>query len=170
MKKRELAGWIGLAALGVFLIALCAVVGWSLMPRERRLPLGSQVEFPVDEPQARALDPGIYVFIVNLRGELIAWDANAPVTKGIRCLYKWVPTNHDFEDPCSGNKWCLDGTVADVRYGPVRTLDHYRLEVDSNGNVSLYPDRKILGTPAPENTPGPVSSDGLGGISYCSPE
>ena len=167
MRKRELASWVGLAALGVFLIALCAVVGWSILPRERRLPLGTQAEFPVDKPQARALDPGIHVFVVNLHGQLIAWDSKAPVTKGTRCNYKWVPTNHRFEDPCSGNKWCLDGTVADDRYGPVRTLDQYRVEVDSNGNVWLHPDQIVLGTPAPENTPGPRIQDGVGAYYDC---
>ena len=149
MKKRELASWVGLAALGVFLIAVCGVVGWAIMPRERRLLLGAQAEFAVDKPQARALDPGIHLFVVNLRGQVIAWDAKAPVTKGTRCNYKWVPTNNRFEDPCSGSKWCLDGTVADDRYGPVRTLDQYRIKVDGSGNVWLYPGQKIQGQLVP---------------------
>jgi hypothetical protein len=167
MKRRELAGWIGLATLGVALLALCAVVGWSLLPRERLLPLGLESSFPLDQPQPRALERGIRVFVVNLNGQLIAWDAQAPVSRGTRCFYKWVPTNHRFEDPCSGSKWCLDGTVADDRYGPVRTLDQFRLTVDRAGNVWLDPDKKLLGTPAVENTHGAPTPDGAGGFHFC---
>jgi hypothetical protein len=168
LNRRELAGWIGLATLAIAVMAACAVVGWSLLPRERRLALGAQSLFPVDRPETRAVDPGIHVFVVNLRGQLFAWDMNAPVEKGTRCFYKWVPTNHRFEDPCSGDKWCLDGTVADDRNGPARTLDSYRLTVDANGIVWLYPDQLILGTPAPANTPGPPPPDVQGGFYYCS--
>ena len=54
MKRRELAGWIGLATLGVAMIALCAVVGWPLVPRERRLPLGTPA--PENTPAPRIVD------------------------------------------------------------------------------------------------------------------
>src|SRR5258707_13830824 len=103
MKKRELARWVGLAALGVFLVALCGFVGWSLLPRERLLPLGPQSGFPTDRPEYRALDPGIYIFVVNLRGELFAWDSNAPVAQPSSCIRR-VPTNFRFEDPPTAGK------------------------------------------------------------------
>src|SRR5258707_4782201 len=98
MKKRELARWVGLAALGVFLVALCGFVGWSLLPRERLLPLGPQSGFPTDRPEYRALDPGIYIFVVNLRGELFAWDANAPVDQPFSRI-SWGPTTFRVDDP-----------------------------------------------------------------------
>ena len=151
MKRRELASWIGLATLAVAMLAVCGVVGWSLLPRERRLSLGPQTSFPTDQPKFLALDPSIYIFVVNLDGELVAWNAVAPTEGGYH--YKWVPTNHRFEDPASGDKWCLDGTVVDQRFTPARTLDQYRLEVDQAGNVWLYPNQKILGTPAADAEP-----------------
>ena len=157
MKKRELAAWVGIAALGVFVLTVCGVVGWALVPRERRLSLGPRSSFPIDRPEYRALDTQVHVFVVNLHGELIAWDASAAVDRPCS-LIKWVPANHRFEDPCTAGKWCLDGTVADSRIAPgsaIRRLDRYRLEVDEAGNVWLYPDQKTLGTPVATATPLP---------------
>jgi hypothetical protein len=151
VKRRELAAWVGLAALGVFLMALCAVVGWSMLPREQLLPLGPQTNFPIDEPEYRAVDTQIHIFVINLHGELIAWDASAAVDQPCS-LIKWVPTNNRFEDPCTAGKWCLDGAVADSWISPgsaIRTLDRFRLEVDRDGNVWLNPDQKIQGQPVP---------------------
>ena len=150
MKRREFLSCLGLGVLAATIIAFCVVVFYAVLPRETRLPLGPQTAFLPDQPVHLALDSRTDVFVVNLDGQLIAWDANSPVTGFTRCYYKWVPTNHRFEDPCSGDKWCLDGAVADNRITPARTLDRYKLDVDGDGSVWLHPDQIISGTPFPD--------------------
>ena len=149
MKTRELAGWMWIAALCGTMTAIGAAVFWAAIPRERVIPLGYKSDFPIGQPVYRALDPDIVIYLVNLDGQLIAWDGHPPLAQPCS-LIKWVPTTNRFEDPCSGDKWCLDGTIADSRYAVARTLDRYLLEVDHNNRVWLHTSQKIRGTSGPD--------------------
>jgi hypothetical protein len=127
----------------------CAALTWAAIPREPAFDLGPAADFPLGQPARRAVTNGVEVYLVSMNGTPTAWDARAPLA-GTRCLYRWVPTNTRFEDPCSGNKWCLDGTIADDRAGAERTLDAYVLTVDDHGHVWLRPGRLATGTPMPD--------------------
>ena len=150
LTRRERLAYVFLAALAASALLICAGLGWAAVPRERRVRLGTVEEFPEGKPAHFALAEYPPVYGVRLAGTPVAWDARAPVEgRSTRCRFVWVPTNNRFEDPCSGNKWCLDGTIADNRYGPSRTLDRYALIVDPDGQVWLRPDRVVLGSPQP---------------------
>ena len=159
-RGRTVLPWFWLSVALAAAVLICAALVWAAVPRQPRLALGPLRDLPTHQPEYRPLADNVAVYAVNLDGTPVAWDARAPVT-GNRCRYRWVPTNNRFEDPCSGNKWCLDGTVADDRYGPVRTLDRYEVEVDRDGQVWLRPGRQATGTPAtpPQGKP-----------YYCEPE
>ena len=144
-KGREIIGWIGLVTVCLTALVMCAALTWAAIPRERGLELGSVSDLPTGQPEHRALAIGT-IYLVNLNGTPIAWEARAPV-EGTRCIIRWVPTTTRFEDPCSGNKWCLDGTMADNTYGADRTLDRYVLEVDADGTVWLQPLKQATGVP-----------------------
>jgi hypothetical protein len=87
----------------------------------------------------------------------------ATLATGTRCLIRWVPINNRFEDPCSGNKWCLDGTIADNRNGAERMLDRYRVDMD--GTVWLRPEQLATGMPMMTDVP-----ESFGSYAYqCDP-
>lgn len=134
-----------LAALAVAAGLLCAGAFWFALPREAAIRLGHISDFAPGPPHYRALRSDLAVFLVNRNGQLIAWDAR-PRVAGM-CRIRWVGINNRFEDPCTGAKWCIDGSIADDRFGARQTLGQYTLEIEEGGEVFLHPSQKISGRP-----------------------
>jgi|DewCreStandDraft_5_1066085.scaffolds.fasta_scaffold00322_28 hypothetical protein len=151
MNRQEALACSCLAGMILALCALVAVSLWFALPREEVFSLGRVTDFPPGAPQYRVLRSDLAVYVVNLNGQLLAWDAQATAQYPYSCRIKWVALNNRFEDPCSGAKWCADGALADLRFaGYARSLDLYPLEITVEGEVLLHPFRKVPGTPLPE--------------------
>lgn len=146
---KEGLGCLWLATLAVAACAVCAVSVWFALPREPVIYLGQLEDFPPNQPVHRVLDADLAVYVVNLEGQLIAWDTQ-PALPRVCSRIKWITASNRFEDPCSGAKWCLDGTIADTRFVDVRSLDRYALEVTGDGAVYLHRFEKIAGSPLQE--------------------
>lgn len=136
------------------LAAAAAVALFFALPREPVYRLGRLEAFLGGPPRYLALEPDLSVYVVDLGGRLVVWDAKAPV-QGPRCIVRWVPFHHRFEDPCTGGKWCLDGRIADPTLPGIRELDALEVRVTENGEVRLYPWRRTPGPPLEETTPVP---------------
>lgn len=96
------------------------------------------------EPMLRDVDSDLAVYLVQIDGEIRAWDASSPIS---RCTFVWVAINRRFEDPCSGAKWCIDGTIVDRRHKDATTLRSYETELNSVGEILVYPLKRIAGDP-----------------------
>jgi hypothetical protein len=149
MNRNEGLAYSCLAGIGLALCALAAFSMWFALPREPVYILGHVGDFPPGEPQLRGLRPDLAVYVVNLDGRLLAWDAKPPLPQPCARI-RWVEYSNRFEDPCSGAKWCADGSWADPRFTYARSLDLYPLEITDGGDVLLHAFRKIEGIPMPE--------------------
>lgn len=151
MGRKEGMACSCLASIGLAVCVLAAFSLWFALPREEVFLLGRVADFPPGAPHYRALQPTLAVYVVNLDGQLLAWDAQATAQYPYSCRIKWVALNNRFEDPCSGAKWCADGALADLRFAASATsLNLYPLEITGEGEVWLHPFRKVEGTPLPE--------------------
>ncbi len=144
--KQETLIYFWFATLGVLTLLLVALSWRFVMPATPRLYVGVIAEFPPGQPQLRNLTSDLAVYVVNRNEALWAWDAT-PAMPQPCARYQWVAANNRFEDPCSGGKWCIDGSIAEVRLLDAHTLTRYELDIDINGEVYLLPWRKIVGAP-----------------------
>ncbi|MBE2239583.1 MAG: hypothetical protein IAE81_17470 [Caldilineaceae bacterium] len=134
-----------LAALLILLALLGMLLVRFLWPAPARYDLGTVAALRARAPQRRDLADGLVVYLVDLDGELVAWDALPPLPNGCGPL-RWVASNNRFEEPCVGGKWCADGSIADVRFPDARTLTRYALAIE-DGHVYLNPQRREEGEP-----------------------
>lgn len=95
-------------------------------------------------PILRTVDRDIKVYLVRFDSALRAWDTSAPLSG---CRFVWEAFKRRFEDPCSGAKWCINGTIADLRFKDTTTLRGYEIELTAEGQVRVYPLKPIAGTP-----------------------
>jgi hypothetical protein len=145
ISPRESLGCLWLATIGLTVCLGFGLFVWFVQPQEPVILLGQLNDFQPNQPVYQALSTDLAVYVVNLDGQLLAWDAWPALPK--RCSrIEWVPFNHRFEDPCSAGKWCLDDTIADPRLDQVRSLDRYEVKITNAGEVWLYPVQKIEGT------------------------
>ncbi len=126
------------------IVSVAAVSYWYLRPHEEPVPVANDTDVETRVPLFRAIDDDLAIYIVRFDGELRAWDAASPVSN---CRFSWVAINRRFEDPCSGAKWCIDGTIADRRFKDATSLQSYEIDVHSNGQILVYPLRAIAGEP-----------------------
>ncbi len=132
------------AAFIALIVSVAAVSYWYLRPHEEPVSVANVTDLEASDPLFRAIDADIAVYIVQFDGELRAWDAVSPVSK---CRFSWVDINRRFEDPCSGAKWCIDGTIADRRFRNATSLQSYEIDIHSNGQIVVYPLKVIAGEP-----------------------
>ncbi len=144
LSRREFLYILWAAAFIVLIVSVAAVSYWYLRPHEEPVPVANVTDLESSDPLFRAIDDDLAVYIVRFDGEPRAWDAVSPVSK---CRFSWVVINHRFEDPCSGAKWCVDGTIADRRFRDATSLQSYEIEVHSDGQILVYPLKKIAGEP-----------------------
>jgi len=146
MNRREAALWVFLAGALMALLGLIVMVAIFANPQPPVVELGLLADFQAGAPPTPVVAGNRQLFVVNLDGELIVFDAHDTHSK-IHCLIKWVPSNGRFEDPCGGSKFEIDGTWIE---GPApRGLDRYPVAIDSAGAVTVNLWNLIEGDPRP---------------------
>ncbi len=128
----------------VLIVSVAAVSYWYLRPHEEPVPVANIADLEPGDPILRDVDSDLAVYLVQIDGEIRAWDASSPIS---RCTFVWVTFNRRFIDPCSGAKWCVDGTIADRRFKDATSLQSYDIDVRSNGQILVYPLKIIAGEP-----------------------
>ncbi len=144
LSRREFLYILWAAAFIALIVSVAAVSYWYLRPHEEPVPVANVTDLEASDPLFRAIDADLAVYIVQFDGELRALDAVSPVSN---CRFSWVPINRRFEDPCSGAKWCIDGTIADRRFKDATSLQSYEIDVHSNGQILVYPLKVTGGEP-----------------------
>lgn len=133
------------AAAAVILIVLALVISfYFIRPRQQPVAVANLADVEPGKPLFHPVDRNLAIYLVRTQDRLQVWDAVAPNSG---CRIVWVAFNSRFEDPCSGAKWCADGTHADLRHGEATTLRRYEHEVTPEGEILVYPLRKIDGEP-----------------------
>lgn len=112
LTRREFLYALWAAAFLTLMVGVIAVSYLYLRPHTEPVSVGNVADLEADDPLFSAVDADRAVYVVQLDGEIKAWDASSPVSG---CRFSWVAFNHRFEEPCSGAKWCIDGTIADRR-------------------------------------------------------
>lgn len=126
------------------IVAIAAVTFIFLRPDPSPLAIAPIESIKDGAPELFVLDPPIEVYLLTLAGEVQAFSARSP-TSGCRLV--WVGINNRFEDPCSGAKWCIDGSVADRRFRNATALNRFKTELAPNGQILIYPLASIEGEP-----------------------
>ncbi len=139
--------WAG-AAIAVLGSAI-GISYWYLQPARDPVPLGHIAEVSRKLPLYLPISSDLAVYLVELDGEYFAWDAISPRSK---CRFSWVSINNRFEDPCSGEKWCMDGTIADRRFRDATTLFMYEIDILADGQMMLHPWNRVQGEPLPADS------------------
>lgn len=156
MTRREFLYYIWASSMALFTAELGGGILWFAVPRFAAGEFGGVFELdisvvpPADSGPA-SFDAGRF-WLVNIGPNNIerqytqnpALQADYPQVQGVKalykvcvhlgCLYKWVPTNDQFECPCHGSKYLPTGVRVD---GPARrNLDVFVVEaIDANGAV-----------------------------------
>ena len=148
LNKREFL-YLLLSIVG--LLAACAAAAasiWFFLPRSPDLVVVSVDELTSSAPVYVSIQPGLSVYAVKVDGGVAIWDAASPVSG---CRVHWVKLEGRFEDPCSGAKWCLDGSIADHRFREATTLTYYPAELSRDGDVLINPLELRHGSPLPQS-------------------
>lgn len=147
------------------LIVLLAAVSFRfLLPHREPVRVASLGDLAEGKPLFRPIDRDLAVYLVRLGDKIQAWDAIVPISG---CRIRWVAFNNRFEDPCSGAKWCIDGTFADLRHEEATTLRRYEVAVTDGGEIFIDPLSRIDGEPFPEELRVPYQRPFSGAIIDC---
>src|SRR5574341_1979576 len=113
--RREFAYYIFGAASCLMLLLLAGIVLWAALPKPQVFDLGPLESFRSDGPTRKliTLNDGstLPLWVVHAEEKWSAFRGRIRTGSAWNCEYKWVPTNHRFEDPCSGFKWALSGEL-----------------------------------------------------------
>jgi len=149
-------GW-GAALVLTIAISVTSVV-WFALPTPEKFDLGAVEEFGADPaPRYAKNNTGqtILLWVKHVDNEWYVFDAHA----GWNCLYKWVPTNNRFEDPCSGYKWSNTGRLLTYFHKPpptqaqqLRDLDQYAMFIEA-GHLWVKLDQMLRGEQRAEPLP-----------------
>jgi hypothetical protein len=134
--------WAG--SLVILILAVSGVSYWYSRPRLRPVSVANIEDLEISVPALRAVNRDVDVYLVRFDNDLRAWDAFSPLSG---CRFVWVAFNRRFEDPCSGAKWCIDGTIADLRFKDATTLRGYDTDLTPEGQIRVYPLKSIAGEP-----------------------
>jgi len=141
--RREAALWLFLAGGLLALMGLLTALTIYSYPRAPGITVGKLSDFPTGAEPKLVTANGMRFVVVNLNGELIVYDAHD--THTFHCIIKWIPSEHHFEDPCSGSRFAINGTFIS---GPApRDLDRYATTIDAGGNINVLLWKVYLGKP-----------------------
>lgn len=138
--------WI--SSLIITLMSFVVTALWYAYPGVPYASIGSIDDYPPSQgPYWVEINDEQYIWVVNTGKELIMFNRRTPHVWG--CMYKWVTSNKRFEDPCSGAKFSLMGTLID---GPgMRSLDRYAYRI-VGGKIQVETWRILEGAPRSEDT------------------
>ncbi len=165
ISRREL---LFLILAGTFLLfGLTVAVGslWFLLPGAAAgsavTQIGRETEFPPAPDPYRWQDKetGLVIWIVSRPDGLTLFDGRTPndywqATHGHRCLFTWNRTAAEFQDPCSGDHFDLDGVLVWVspqagERAARRYLDRYKVQIAADGVIRVDLNRPLPGIPVP---------------------
>ena len=156
MTRREFLYYIWAASMALFATELGGGILWFSVPRFAAGEFGGVFELDIAAVPSPDSGPVSYdagrFWLVNIGPNNIErqytqnpeLETDYPQTPGVKalykicvhlgCLYKWVPTNDQFECPCHGSKYLPTGVRVD---GPARrNLDVFVVEaLDASGRV-----------------------------------
>jgi hypothetical protein len=144
LTRREFLYWLWAGSLIVLIVAVIGVSYWYSLPRSRPISVANIEDLEVGVPVLRGVNGDVDIYLVRFDNDFRAWDAFSSLSG---CRYVWVAFNRRFEDPCSGAKWCADGTIADRRFKDATTLRGYQTDFTSEGQIRVYPLKSIAGVP-----------------------
>jgi len=145
VNRRELLMTSFLATVVLFAVGLIVALVWLLLPYKPLTTVGHVEDFPPAERPYNVTNDEIPIWLVNTGNEIFAFSKRTPDPEPWDCNYAWTLANGRFEDPCSGSKFALDGTLLE---GPAtRSLDRYEVTVLRNGRIHVSFDELILGQP-----------------------
>jgi cytochrome b6-f complex iron-sulfur subunit len=144
--RREFLNYAFGASIALILAGSCGGLVWFL--QRQRIAYGektglylidpSHVPQPGDAPLAVEND---LAWLVNIDGGLVAFSGICP-REG--CHFRWAHWNHQFECPCCGSKFQIDGTYIE---GPAkRSLDRLIVRINTQRGTITTPDD---GSPVP---------------------
>ena len=142
--RREFLYVLWAGALTAFIAGIVAITYWYVRPHARAVSVANVLDLEAGSPILRDVGGDLVVYLVRINGEIRAWDAASPLS---RCRLIWVGFNQRFEDPCSGAKWCIDGSIADRRFRDATTLVGYETNLSSDGQVLVNSLKAIAGQP-----------------------
>ena len=146
LSRREFLNILWVIAFILLIITCVGVSYWYIIPRAEPVQVANIANLIPYHPVLRSMDSNLSIYLVQFDGELRAWDVGSPVSG---CIFRWNGVNNRFEDPCSGAKWCIDGTIADRRIKDATSLQGYGIDVSSDGQILVDPQKVIRGEALP---------------------
>jgi hypothetical protein len=161
--RREAAYYFFGATVLTMLAALAGIFLWFALPRPQVFDLGPTDGFVINQPSYQGViarnGNTTSLVIVRLADQVLVFDRYAG---SCHYRYVWVPTNNRFEDPCSGYKWAINGTLLSYPpefSPPSRDLDQYETFVH-DGHLFVNLDKKQTGQIRAEQPPEVICSNG----------
>lgn len=137
MNRREFLYYLLFATMAIFLVGLGTAATWYATPRIQtewvhRLDVA---DYPPSEIPYLIRENDHHFWLINIDGKFLALNPVSP--DGWDCVHAWNMPNMRFENPCSGSKYALDGSLveSDVALG----LETYPIEVDGDTVVVRIP-------------------------------
>lgn len=152
INRREFMTYAWGAALALLTVEGVLGTYFFMMPRFRAGEFGGKFHLGSADalPSAGTLSPQSYT---DGKFWLVHTDEGVKalymVCTHLGCLYKWSDANTQFECPCHGSKFTLDG---DYIEGPApRSLDQFEVQIVENGTIVA----------TTEDTPTQIMSPGI---------
>ncbi|CAN5674262.1 hypothetical protein BH10CHL1_BH10CHL1_46770 [soil metagenome] len=134
LQEKLLLIWL-LVVVSVFVVGLSMLIHFVLLA-EPRFSIGKLNDFAELQPQRVNLQTDLSVYVVKLNHQLHVWDT-MPAAQPLCSRIQWVAANQRFEDPCLAGKWCLDGSIADLRIPGIHILTEYPTRMERDGTVTI---------------------------------
>ena len=149
INQREFSYYIFFSTAVLFLLFMIGLSAWflsSAMTPSSWIAVGQLSEFPPMDKQGEVrpykieIAESTYIWLVNLDGEVSLFSPYTtirwlPVHAELGCRFAWNRASGRFEDPCSGSKYRLDGTIIG---GPAtRDLDYYTVKIEGDGDILI---------------------------------
>ena len=149
---REISGcafvltWLALAmVLGSMMARMFEPRGdWHTLGRLNELDAAIPSRFPLIAND----DTRVSVWLVYVNGEWRAYDGITPDTHNVHCAFAWEYVTNRFEDPCTGDKFTLEGEYIPNGNYPenrrVQNLNQYVLHI-GDGEIAVDLSQRIPG-------------------------
>lgn len=162
VSRRTFLSYVNVAIGGFIAMILgiptigAAIAGAFSQSQENRLSAGAVSSFPTGEPKSVTLTITTKDGWIQSKDDKGIWvvkrsDNDFTVYNGrcvhLGCAYSWNPTAKEFDCPCHGGRYTIDGKV--IGGPPPRPLDTLDWKIDQGNLVVDYKDFR-LGVPSKE--------------------
>ncbi|MDJ0753216.1 MAG: hypothetical protein QNJ45_06845 [Ardenticatenaceae bacterium] len=152
---REWLYYAAIASAAIFGLLIAALSIWYLLPSPTSwgIVLGEVSHFPPGERPYRVSAAvggrSLQFWVVNVDGQLTVFDRRNPGRIGSerwRCFISWNEATGRFEDPCSGDKYFLNGEPWEGGEGSFKWVNYSDRALDRY-NYTVRGGEIILGEP-----------------------